>query len=132
MIELRDVLHPYLKAIHPRIFFQEKPDQIPDPKNPSKTISTPMPYAVYNISIYDDGESTQTVTLEIDGWTDQNDTTELENLMKAIDNGINKQPIVVEGLLVVFFRDNKFAFLENETKFHRRRYSYTGYLHGRS
>lgn len=114
MLKIRQALHPYLKSLHDNIYFQQAPD------------TAEFPYAVYNItSILDDGEATKEIILEIDGWTNQSSTTALENMMADI-NGLNKAVITTDDLVVVFYLENKAAFIEDETKYHRRRFSYVG------
>jgi len=120
MINLRKALHPYLKNLYDRVYFQQAPD------------TAQLPYIVYDItSILDDGEGTQIVTLEIDGWDNAKDTTALENMMETI-NQINKTVITTDDLSVVFYLEGKYGFIEDDTKYNRRRYSYTGYLYERS
>lgn len=119
MIKLRQALHPYLKNLYDRVYFQEAPNK------------AQLPYIVYNFTMYPDGEGTTTVTLEIDGWDNSKDTTALENMMETI-NQINKTVITTDDLSVVFYLDSKIAYVEDDTKYNRRRYSYTGYLYERS
>jgi len=81
MIKLRKALHAHLKTIHPRVYFQTAPD------------TAQFPYLTYDIpNIFDGGEGHQTVTIDIDGWDSpvDGDTTALENLMTAVNDGLNK------------------------------------------
>lgn len=120
MIKLRKALHLYLKSLYNRIYFQQAPD------------TAQLPYAVYNItSILDDGEGTQTITLEIDGWDNSSDTSALEDMMTNL-NKLNKAVITTDDVSVVFYLEGKHAFVEDDTKYNRRRYSYIGKLFERS
>ena len=117
MIEIRRALHPHLRSIHPRAYFQRAPD------------TAKFPYLVYRMEIYDDGQSHQLITLDIDGWDRPEmagDTTELENLMAAVNAGMNKVTLTTDNLVVSFYLENKLALLDDDPKIHRRRYTYQG------
>ena len=116
MIELRRALHPHLRSIHPSAYFQRAPD------------TAQFPYLVYRMEIRDDGETFHLITLDIDGWDrpETGDTTELENLMTAVNAGMNKVTLTTDSLVVSFYLENKLALLDDDPKIHRRRYTYQG------
>ncbi len=118
MIELRRALHPHLRSIHPRAWFQRAPD------------TAQFPYLIYSIpSYYDDGEGHQLITLDIDGWDRpeiSGDTTELENLMTAVNAGMNKVTLTTDILVVSFYLENKLALTDDDPRILRRKYIYQG------
>ena len=116
MIEFRRALHPHLRSIHPRAYFQRAPD------------TAKFPYLVYRMEIRDDGEAFHLITLDIDGWDrpETGDTTELESLMDVVNAGMNKVTLTTDSLVVSFYLENKLALLDDDPKIHRRRYTYQG------
>jgi len=119
MKTFRKALHAYLKSLTSNsVCFQRAPD------------TASFPYVVYDFQIYNDGEGTQQVTLDIDIWDDQADTTRLETLASAVD--VNKKVITTDDLSVVFYLESKMPLTDEDPAIKRRRYSYIGYLHERS
>lgn len=119
MIELRQLLHPYLKMLHPRVYYQVAPE------------SAQYPYIVYDIpNIIDDGEGLQIAILDIDGWDMpiNGNTIELENLMTNINNGINKETLTVENMAVSVYLDRKLSLTDNDKRICRRKYIYQARL----
>lgn len=117
MIELRRALHSYLRSIHPRVYFQRAAE------------TAQFPYLVYRFEVMDDGEGFQVITLDIDGWDRPatGDTTELENLMAAANDGMNKATLGTQDLVVSFYLESKLPLLDDDDpKIHRRRYTYQG------
>lgn len=119
MIELIKALHAHLKTLHDRVYFQRAHD------------GTPFPYLVYNIpSLHDDGEGFQFITLDIDGWDapETVDTTAIENLMTAVNAGMNKKTIVTESFAVTFYLESKLPLEDDDPRVKRRKYVYQGRL----
>lgn len=116
MIELRRALHPHLRSIHPGVYFQRAPD------------TAKFPYLVYRFEMFPDGEGYGLITLDIDGWDrpETGDTTELENLMTAVDAGIDKTTLTTDSLVVSFYLESKLPLVDDDPKIHRRRYVYMG------
>lgn len=115
MIEIRQVLHPYLLILHARTYFQQAPD------------NAAMPYLVYNfVNILDDGQGHQLLTLDIDGWDNADDTTPLEALMSQVEVGLDKHVLVGTGAVISVYLDNKIPLLEDDQKIHRRKYVFQG------
>ncbi len=123
MIQLRKVLYPFLKSIHPRVYFQVAPE------------SAQYPYLVYDFTqITSDGEEFETVAVDIDGWDmpTGGDTTALETLMQTINDGLNKKTLTAEGLVVTFYLDRKIPLIDDDPAIKRRKYIYEARLFGRS
>ena len=123
MKNLRKLLHPYLKSIHPRVYFQVTPD------------SAEFPYLVYDFTqIINDGEEFETVALDVDGWDmpADGDTTTLETLMQTVNDALNKKTLTAEGLAVTFYLDRKIPLLDDNKNIRRRKYIYEARLFGRS
>lgn len=123
MKNLRKLLHPYLKSIHPRVYFQEAPDD------------AQFPYLTYDFTqITNDGEEFETVALDVDGWDMPagGDTTALENLMESVNDALNKKTLTAEGLAVTFYLDRKIPLRDDNKDIRRRKYIYEARLFGRS
>jgi len=123
MKNLRKLLHPYLKSIHPRVYFQEAPD------------NAQYPYLIYDFTqITNDGEEFETVALDIDGWDMPagGDTTALENLMESVNDALNKKTLTAEGLAITFYLDRKIPLRDDNPAIKRRKYIYEARLFGRS
>jgi hypothetical protein len=123
MKNLRKLLHPFLKSIHPRVYFQIAPD------------SAEFPYLTYDFTqIINDGEEFETVALDIDGWDMPvgGDTTALETLMQTVNDVLNKKTLTAEGLAVTFYLDRKIPLRDDNPAIKRRKYIYEARLFGRS
>lgn len=123
MKNLRKLLHPYLKSIHPRVYFQDAPDD------------AQFPYLTYDFTqITNDGEEFETVALDIDGWDMPvgGDTTAIENLMDEVNQALNKKTLTAEELAVTFYLDRKIPLRDDNPAIKRRKYIYEARLFGRS
>ena len=123
MKNLRKLLHPYLKSIHPRVYFQDAPDD------------AQFPYLTYDFTqITNDGEAFETVALDVDGWDMPagGDTTALENLMESVNDALNKKTLTAEGLAITFYLDRKIPLRDDNPAIKRRKYIYEARLFGRS
>ena len=123
MKNLRELLYPQLRAIHPRVYFQVAPD------------SAQFPYLVYDFTqIVNDGEEFETVAVDIDGWDmpANGDTTALETLMQTVNDALNKKTLTAEGLAVTFYLDRKIPLTDDNKDIRRRKYIYEARLFGRS
>lgn len=120
---LRELIHPFLKSIHPRVYFQVAPE------------NAQFPYLVYDFTqITNDGEEFETVALDVDGWDipAKGDTTELETLMQTVNDVLNKKTLTTEGLAVTFYLDRKIPLVDDNPGIKRRKYIYEARLFGRS
>jgi hypothetical protein len=123
MKKLRETLYPYLKSIHPRVYFQVAPE------------SAQYPYLVYDFTqIQNDGEEFESVAVDIDGWDMPagGDTTALETLMQSVNGALNKKTLTAEGLAVTFYLDRKIPLIDDDPAIKRRKYIYEARLFGRS
>ena len=116
MIELRKALHPRLRAIHPRAYFQRAPD------------TAQFPYITYSFEMIPDGEGFELVVLDIDGWDmpDDGDTTGLESLMSDVKRSMDKKTLTTSNLVVSFYLDRKLSLEDDNPKIIRRKYVYQG------
>ena len=118
MIELRKALHPRLRAIHPRAYFQRAPD------------TAQFPYITYSFEMIPDGEGFELVVLDIDGWDmpDDGDTTGLESLMSYVKRSMDKKTLTTANLVVSFYLDRKLSLEDDNPKIIRRKHIYQGRL----
>lgn len=132
MIDLRTGITTYLKTLHPRVYFQNAPDD------------AAYPYITFDFaSLFNDGEGGQTIVLDIDGWDYNNsgDTMVLETLMEKINGnlneegyptGLDKQILNTDNLTVTFFLDSISCIVNNDDKrIKTQKYTYEGELIGR-
>ena len=123
MKNLRKLLYPFLKSIHPRVYFQVAPED------------AEFPYLVYDFTqITNDGEGFETVAVDVDGWDMPagGDTTALETLMQTVNDALNKKTLTAEGLAVTFYLDRKIPLVDDNPGIKRRKYIYEARLFGRS
>jgi flagellar capping protein FliD len=117
MIEFRRIVKASLKAIHPRVYFQSAPKK------------AEYPYLVYDITnVYDDGENSQTIDLDVDGWDNIADTTRIETLMENVNQNINKMTETAETLAVSFYLDRILFLTDDDPLLKRRKYMYQARL----
>lgn len=121
MIEIRNVLDPYLLSIHPHVWFQRAPDN---------ALSPYLTYDFANISLF--GEGHQVLTLDVDGWDNKEDSTDLEVLMSTVEESLNNHVLVGTGVVIAFYLDTKIPLTEDNKKIIRRRYVFQGKIFKRS
>lgn len=118
MIRLRTALQGYLKALHPRVYFESAPE------------SATYPYIVFDLpSVLDGGEHEELIVVDIDGWDSPalGDTTTLENLMATI-NSLNKTVLTADNMRAVFYLENKLSLRDTDPRIKRRKYTYQAKL----
>ena len=120
MMSLRRILHPYLKAVHQRVYYQ-------------RADGMQMPYLVYSLEVSDRGEGQQIVTLDIDGWDKpaDGDTTQIETLMTLLNAAMDKKTFVTDEFAVTFYLDRKLPLEDDDPDIRRRKYIYRGRLQER-
>jgi hypothetical protein len=117
MIELRTLVHSFLKTLHSNVYFLRAP------KN------APTPYLVYSLEIRSESEFTQFVLLDIDGWDIGNDSSNLETLMATINSSLDKKTLMTaENIAVSFYLDRKIPMVDDDPQILRRMYMYQGKL----
>ena len=128
MREIRRLLSGYLKTLHPNVYFQVAPEK------------ALFPYIVYDLPVnLDDGEYSQQITIDIDGWDLNNtgDTEIIEDLMATINgeidengkpSGLNKKTLSSDLISITFYLDNEMALQDPNKDIKRRKYIYSGKL----
>jgi hypothetical protein len=119
MYNLRKTIQAQLKTVHPRLHFMSAPE------------NTKFPYIVYQIEITNIGDDLQMVTLDVDGWDDNRDTTELEILMDGVKQSLNKQIMINDKLAVFFDLDRRLTLTDSDPRINRRKYIFNGRLYER-
>jgi hypothetical protein len=129
MIELRKALLTYLKTIHPRVYFQVAPEE------------AQYPYIVFDFpNTLFDGEYQENVSVHIDGWDNNPDTTALESLMALINGngelvnptGLDKKTLISDTIAARFGLENKIPLRDDDPRIRRRKYIYQARIFGRS
>ena len=119
MIKLRTALQAYLKALQPRVYFQDAPE------------SATYPYIVFGLpSVLDSGEYQELIMVDIDGWDSPalGDTTALESMMTTINN-LNKTVLTADDMRAVFYLENKLSLGDTDPRIKRRKYTYQAKLY---
>ncbi len=112
MIELKNLIESNLKAVHAKVYYQKAPD------------NAVCPYLVYELPTSYFYEYDGTLTLDIDGWDDEYDTTTLETLMAAVNAKFNRLQLLSDNLGAVFYLENKMSLREDDKRINRRKYIY--------
>ena len=123
MKELRRLLQAYLLTVHDRVYYQLAPED------------AVYPYLVIDFpAAYDDGEWTQTVSVDVDGWDipADGDTTVLETLMESVRTGLNKKTFLSSELGATFFIESRLALQDDDKRIKRRKYIFEAHLFERS
>ena len=120
MIDLRTAITTRLKTIHSRVYFQRAPS------------TAALPYLVFDIpNIFDDGEGTETATVDVDAWDNSADTTALEVLITLVNAGLNKSVLTSGNMTATFYLDSKIPLTDDDPLIRRRKYIYQAILHRR-
>jgi hypothetical protein len=116
MKTIRQAIKSQLKSIHPRVYFLKSPND------------AQFPYLVYTIEVTDLGDDLKMVTLDVDGWDNKEDTTELEDLMVTVKNGLNRKIILNDDLFMSMYLDRQLAPPDDNPQLSRRTNIFLGRL----
>jgi len=123
MLELRKTIQATLKKVADRVYYLKA--------NSSAT----YPYIVYSLEVYPQvGEDElQLVTLQIDGWDNVADTSQIELLMKNVEDELKDNLIQNEKLSIRFKLDSKVPLFDDDNpSLSRRTFLYSGRLYERN
>lgn len=112
LLELRGILQTYFKLKHSRVYFQQAPD------------NATYPFVVYDLPNSIDDGAMENFVLDIDVWDNSPNTTVLETLASDIDTGLHRITIVSNGLGATFYRENRQAMLDDDSRLRRRRLTF--------
>ena len=121
MKTIRQAIKSELTSIHPRVYFLNAP----------QNGTAQFPYLVYTIEITDLDDGLRMVTLDVDGWDNKEDTTELEDLMVSVKNGLNRQVILNDNLFMSMFLDRQLVVPDDNPQLSRRTNIFLGRLYER-
>jgi hypothetical protein len=119
MKEVRQAIVTQLKSVHPRVYFLKATD------------TAQFPYLVYTIEITDLGDGLRLVTLDVDGWDNQDDTTVLEDLMINVKNALNRNIMINDNLYMSIYVDRQLALTDDNPDLNRRTNIFIGRLYER-
>jgi hypothetical protein len=114
-VEIRKEIKASLKSVHPRVFFQDAPD------------NAVYPYLVYDLPNSDDDGLMERFVLDVDGWDSpvDGDTTTIESLMNSVDAELHRKVVVVnDELALIFYRENRLSPIDDDKRIKRRKYVY--------
>lgn len=113
MRELRYIIQTNLQIACPRVYFQSAPE------------TASFPYLTYDIvNIRSDGEDYEQAVIDVDGWTNNKDTTELESMMRDVGIVLNKNSFTHETKTATFFLDSKIPVPSEDARSQRRKYTF--------
>lgn len=113
MRELRKILQTNLKLICPNVFFQSAPE------------TADFLYLVFDVvNIHSDSEGYEQAIIDIDGWSNNKDTTELETTMKAVEVILNRNTFTEGAKTATFFIESKIPVRSEDERFQRRKYTF--------
>jgi hypothetical protein len=116
MNELRRMLQSHLKLIHPAVYFQRAPKNVP------------FPHLVYSLEVTNEQEYQETILLDIDGWDMGSDSSALEDLMVKLTKNLDKKTISSGDVTACFFLDKRLPLSDPDTRILRRHYTFHGSL----
>jgi hypothetical protein len=119
MIEVRKTIKSQLKSIHPHVYFLKAPS------------NAQFPYLVYTVELTDLGDGLRMVTLDVDGWDNQDDTTALETLMSNVRTALDRNLSINESLFLSFYLDRQLALTDENPQLNRRSNIFMGRLYER-
>ena len=110
MINLRKATHQLLREIHPRVYYQRAPKD------------AVFPYVVYDFPNSFMETNQEIFNLDVDVWTNQNDTTELETIASTIWKALNRYRHIDNDIQFSIYRMNRLPPLdEDEINIKRRK-----------
>ena len=115
VIKLRSTIVAALRAVHPRVYYQRAPD------------GAPYPYLVYELPNSNDQGDLEQFVLDVDGWDRpavQGDSTQLEQLMAAVDEALDRRVVTVDGTPMVIYRETRLPLEDDDVRLLRRKYVY--------
>jgi hypothetical protein len=119
VIELRKAILSFLKAKHPRVYFQVAPD------------NAVFPYLVYDLPNSSDDGVMERFILEVDGWDKSKDTTSIETLMDSVDKELHRKTVILaDAISATFYRENRIPLRDDDPGILRRKYVYQIRTHG--
>lgn len=113
--KLRSAIVTILRAVHPRTYYQRAPD------------NAVYPYLVYELPNSADQGDTEQFVLDVDGWDRpavQGDSTQLEQLMAAVDEALDRRVVTVDGTPMVIYRETRLPLEDDDVRLLRRKYVY--------
>jgi hypothetical protein len=119
MIEIRKLISSRLKTVLPRVYFL---------RASKKSV---FPYLVYTIEITDIEDDVKLLTLDVDGWDKNEDTTALETLMESVHNLFKNETIITEKMVISFHSDRRLPVEDDDQTLNRRKNIYLGRLYER-
>jgi hypothetical protein len=113
ILQLRQAITLALLSAHPRVYFEDAPrDAV-------------FPYVVYSlVNSIDDG-SMENFMMDVDGWDNRTDTTQLETIMHAVDQALHRKTIMITSdTSLTMYRENRLVLNDEDERIKRRKYKY--------
>lgn len=112
MIEIRKVIESKLQAITTKTYYQDADDD------------ATYPYLVYDFPNSNDDGTLERFDMDVDAWDDSTNTTALETLIDSADKALHRLTVVVGGLSMTIYRENRLSLEDDDPRLKRRKYIY--------
>lgn len=119
IIKIRNDIQALLSSINPEIYYEVADNDVV------------YPHVVFDLVNSTDDGTMERFVLEIDGWDDNKDTTELETLMSEIDQALHRRTVVIDEISLTFYRENRLTVRDPNPNLRRRQYSYQVRVYGK-
>ena len=116
MLEIRKQLKTLMQATGKQVFYQKAaPNAV-------------FPYLVFDIANSIDDGTLERFTLDVDGWGNDENTYDMEQMMHLADQALHRTTLYIESageqLGISVYRENRLTFDETDRRVYRRRYIY--------
>ena len=118
IIKIKTDINNFLESITPNVFYG------------TADKDAKYPFVVFDLTNSTDDGVMERFILEIDGWDNNKDTTDLETMMSKIDKGLHRRTVVIDDIFLTFYRENRLTVHDDNPNLRRRQYVYQIRVHG--
>ena len=110
--DIRTTIQTLITSAHPRSYFETAP------------INAVYPYVVCELPNSIDDGSLEQFVLDVDGWDKSKSSLAIEAVMTAVDANLHRKTVVVNGMSITIYRENRLSLVDDEPQIRRRKYIY--------